>query len=113
MKDGFEWFMSIAIGVLIAIFACGCSVLERPGEFDHLPAPKKSTNNLSHITPPMTFPQPSFKILKIRDVPHEIETANGVVVMKCYVLEIQEGAGTWRIVMDQNNRTIFQRFSSL
>ena len=113
MKDGFEWFISIALGALIVLWTCGCSVLERPGEFDHLPPVRTNSQNVSHIMPPATLPAPSFKILHIRDIPHEILTTNGVAVLKCYVIEVQADAGTWRIVMDQNNRTIFQRFSSL
>ena len=90
----------------------GCSVLERPGEFDHLHKSTNAVKNLPGITPPMTFPAPSFQIVKIDDRLHEIPRENGdPAVMKCYVLEVVADGGVWYLVIDQNSRLVFNRFN--
>lgn len=121
MRDGFEWLITFLLGVLIAL-ACSCSPLEpwrirEPKSHNETPGYSRTNPPLgrpitSQIMPPMTWPQPSFKILRIRDQPHEVlhESAPTDVV-KCYVLEVESDGGIWRLVVDQNNRTIFQRFA--
>lgn len=59
----------------------------------------------------MTFPRPSFAILRIGDSMHEVLHDGSPEVIKCYKIEILADGGRWVLVLDQNSRTIFQRFA--
>lgn len=62
------------------------------------------------ITPRRNTRQPSFKIISIREQRVDLMDETDGQLTKHYAVDVEADGGIWKLVINQDNRTVAQRF---